>query len=122
MIGSSFPIDLIEELYQKLKEEVYDSGQFFQILDNQEIESFQVRTKSGIAKEGKVFLIDHAATFRCPELRILLRENPKIVERLEYMLKYQGDKDMPEGEEKKVENSELELELDNMELADVSMI
>ena len=52
----------------------------------------------------------------------MLRENPKIVERLEYMLKYQGDKDMPEGEEKKVENSELELELDNMELADVSMI
>ena len=51
-----------------------------------------------IPEKGNVFLIDHAITFRYPELRHVLRENPKIVDRLEYMLKYQVEKKQPEEE------------------------
>ena len=68
-----------------------------------------MRAKEEIAGRGNVFLIDHAITFRYPELRMLLRQNPKIVERLEYMLKYQGEKSLPQEEKEETKSSDLEL-------------
>jgi len=42
-------------------------------------------------------------TFRYPELRKLLKDNPKIVDRLESMLKYQNEKALPEVENETAE-------------------
>ncbi len=88
MVGSDFPSNLIETLYLKLSNEEFDSDQFFQILDNEEIEGFEVRAKTHVPAKGNVFLIDHSLTFRYPELRSILKSNPKMIERLETMLKY----------------------------------
>ena len=92
LIGSEFPPELISSLHLKLTDEAYDGGEFFEIIDNEENETFEVRAKAHVAAKGNLFLIDHALTFRYPELRQSLKANPKIRERLEYMLKYQVEK------------------------------
>lgn len=40
LYGSSFPLDLVEVLYDKLSKEVYDVGEFFQIMDNEPENTF----------------------------------------------------------------------------------
>jgi hypothetical protein len=47
--------------------------------------------------------VDHALTFRYPELRKLLKENPKVIDRLENMLKYHQEKSLPESEKETTE-------------------
>jgi hypothetical protein len=54
-----------------------------------------MRSKSHISSKGNVFVIDHALTFRYPELRQLLKANPNVIERLQNMLKYQDEKVLP---------------------------
>jgi hypothetical protein len=53
-----------------------------EIVDNEEKETFEVKAKVPISAKGNVFLIDHAITFRYPELRMILRQNPSVVDRL----------------------------------------
>lgn len=67
---------------------VYDVGDFFEIIDNEEIDSFEVKAKKDIMAEGNVFVIDHAMTFRYPDFRRLIMENSNLVPRLTEMLKY----------------------------------
>lgn len=76
MIGSDFPISLVEELHDKLTKATYDGGEYFELLDNQDEEVFEVKATKDLAKNNHVFLIDHALTFRFPELRSTLNQNP----------------------------------------------
>ncbi len=59
-----------------------------------------MRAKTHIPAKGNVFVIDHALTFRYPELRTVLKNHQNILDRLENMLKYQDSKTLPvkEGE------------------------
>lgn len=43
LISINFPpkADLIQKLYYKLKDQIFDAGHAFKILDNEELESFQ---------------------------------------------------------------------------------
>jgi hypothetical protein len=68
---------------------VYDGGEYFEIQDNEESEAFEVHSKSHITAKSNVFVIDHALTFRYPELRHLLKTNNNVIERLQNLLKYQ---------------------------------
>jgi hypothetical protein len=43
MVGIGFPpkADLITKLHEKLTKQIFDAGEAFEIVDNEEIESFQ---------------------------------------------------------------------------------
>lgn len=82
MIGSEFPPELIETLYLKLADVSYDGGDCLEVLDNEDAEKFEVRATQPLKANGNVFIIDHAMTFRYPELRKILKENPALVNRL----------------------------------------
>jgi hypothetical protein len=43
MIGMNFPtnVELLKQLYHKLVDQTYDSGQYFQILENEESNTYQ---------------------------------------------------------------------------------
>ena len=53
----------------KLVNEDFDATESFEIADNQETERFEVRAKKHIPMKSNVFLVDHALTFRYPQLR-----------------------------------------------------
>ena len=61
-------------------------------------------------KDTNVFIIDHAISFRYPDLARTLKENPKIVTRLLEMLKYQdGEREFPHQEDLKIQTEETSL-------------
>ncbi len=88
MVGSQFPSKLVQTLHLKLLDGSYDGGDYFQVLDNEDQERFEVRATKDIPAFSNVFIIDHTLTFRYPQLRKILKENPQLQERLENMLKY----------------------------------
>lgn len=88
MVGSQFPSKLVQTLHLKLLDGSYDGGDYFQVLDNEDQERFEVRATLDIPAFSNVFIIDHTLTFRYPQLRKILKENPQLQERLENMLKY----------------------------------
>ena len=45
-----------------------------------------------MSARSNVFLIDHAMTFKYPELRGLLKSNDELINRLTNILKYQEEK------------------------------
>lgn len=67
------PIQLVETLYTKLQKGVYDAGDYLEIMDNEESESFEVKAKSDIKKNSNMFLVDHALTFKYNDLRKALK-------------------------------------------------
>ena len=88
LLASKFPVSLIEQLFQKLKGDTYDAGDFFKIMDNEERETFEVHATRSIKKEENVFLVDHIVSFRYPEFRDALQNNPALLEKVESMTKY----------------------------------
>lgn len=57
-------------------------------MEDEENGTFELRAKKDIPAEGNVFIVDHALTFRYPDLRKLLSENTSLIPRLNEMLKY----------------------------------
>lgn len=82
------PVELVETLYRKLQKGIYDAGQYLQIVDNEEAETYEVKAKSPIKKQSNLFLVDHALTFKYNDLRKALKQNPQLIPRLKAMLKY----------------------------------
>lgn len=65
LFGMNFPKDeLGEKLYFKLKNEIFDSTRFFEVLDNQDENRFMLRAKLDFKKNFEVFLVDHCWTFK----------------------------------------------------------
>ena len=81
MIGSRFPITLVEALYSKLSTATNDIGEYFEIVEDEENGTYQVKAKKDIAEDSNVFIVDHALTFRYPDLRKLLNENTSLISR-----------------------------------------
>ena len=82
MLGSEMPVTLIETLYNKLIKGIYDGGDFLDVTDNEEAEQYEVRAKTDLKARSNIFIIDHALTFRYPDLRKILNENQGILPRL----------------------------------------
>lgn len=69
-------------------------------------------------KHEKIFLIDHALSFRYPDLRKALNDNPKLVSRLLNMLKFLGNK-KPVSENQLIEKKHsLAVEYEFLEIED----
>ncbi|KRX08784.1 hypothetical protein PPERSA_08095 [Pseudocohnilembus persalinus] len=94
LFGWGFPgkKQLLESLHNKLKQQKFDAGEFFQILDNGEEEQYQVKALKDQKQYENVFLIDHAITFRYEELRPALEKNEVLLGRLQNMVKYWNQK------------------------------
>jgi tubulin--tyrosine ligase-like protein 12 len=84
------PLELVETLYNKLQKGIYDAGEYLQIDDNEEVETFEVKAKEEIKKNSHLFLVDHALTFKYNDLRKALKQNPQLITRIKAMLKYSG--------------------------------
>lgn len=128
LYGMNFPKELGEKLFYKLKYEIFDSARFFEVLDNQQEERFQVNAKLNMKKEFEVFLVDHCWTFKIRQFNHFCEKYPNVIDRIYNMLKYSNIKrDIPGLDSKKiipenlVENLSLNadssyLELDNTDL------
>lgn len=94
--ASDVPDHLFKAISHKLNHQIFDAGEFFQLLlidygdeDRGEKEpAFAVATLKDIKAEdpNAVFLIDHALTFKADILRKQLVENPSIISRLSLMI------------------------------------
>lgn len=92
LLASQFPVELIEQLYEKLGNDTYDAGDSFKIMDNNDRETFEVHSTRALKKHADVFLVDHVMTFRYPEFREMLEAKPALLDKIENITKYLGNK------------------------------
>ncbi|CAI4224155.1 unnamed protein product [Auanema sp. JU1783] len=109
-------------LHQKLKEEVFDAGQFFEIVCEQQEDA--TRAWSVIALQDMdpvdddcVFLIDHAWTFKPHEARRQLEAMPELVERMRNILDLNEEEEENNDEGSDDEVTSEKAELDKLEQA-----
>ena len=89
------PENLQRKLFTKLKFQDFDAGQNVQMLLDEENMKMYLRSQKDLKANDDVFLIDHAFTFKQRSLYKTLKENEKLLERLENMLKMQDKIDLP---------------------------
>lgn len=91
LLGSKFPMQLLEQLHNKISNKTYDAGDYFKIFDNPDQDTYEVHATKPIKALEQVFLVDHAISFRYPQLRGLLTSNPAVLERMDSLTKYLGE-------------------------------
>ena len=88
LYGMQFPKELSEKLFVKLKNEIFDTDIFFEILDNQNENRYMLKCKKDIEKNDLVFLIDHCWTYKLRQFNYFCENYPQIIKRSMSMLKY----------------------------------
>ena len=83
-----FPKELEEKLYTKLKYEIYDVANYFEIMDNQDENKYLLRAKKDMKKNEFVCLIDHCWTYKLRKFNYFCENFPNIIKRVTTMLKY----------------------------------
>mmetsp|Transcript_27904 Transcript_27904/g.39321 ORF Transcript_27904/g.39321 Transcript_27904/m.39321 type:complete len:1031 (-) Transcript_27904:63-3155(-) len=74
------PVPLWKVAFEKLANEVFDAGNYFELLYNEE--GYKLRAKVDIAKHSGVFLVDHAWTTDFNHARQQLAQVPSLLQRL----------------------------------------
>lgn len=85
LAASGVPQSLYRLLFEKLSNESFDGGEFFQIEPVEEVEGRQRRlvfASDFMHKESNLFLVDHAWTFRISDAYKQLQEVPGLAERM----------------------------------------
>ena len=85
-----FPKELEEKLYTKLKYEIFDVANYFEIMDNQDENRYLLRAKKDMKKNEFVCLIDHCWTYKLRKFNYFCENFPNIIKRATTMLKYAG--------------------------------
>ena len=85
-----FPKELEEMLYTKLKYEIFDISNYFEIMDNQDENRYLLRSKKNIKKNEFICLIDHCWTYKLRKFNYFCENFPNIIKRATSMLKYAG--------------------------------
>ena len=88
LYGMQFPKELEEKLYTKLKYEIFDAQNYFEIMDNQDENRYLLRATKDIKKNEMVCLIDHCWTFKLRKFNYYCENYPNIIKRATTMLKY----------------------------------
>ena len=90
LYGMQFPKELEEKLYTKLKYEIFDVANYFEIMDNQDENRYLLRAKKNMKKNEFVCLIDHCWTYKLRKFNYFCENFPNIIKRATTMLKYAG--------------------------------
>ena len=90
LYGMQFPKELEEKLYTKLKYEIFDVANYFEIMDNQDENRYLLRAKKNMKKNELVCLIDHCWTYKLRKFNYFCENFPNIIKRATTMLKYAG--------------------------------
>jgi len=126
LFGMNFPGDanLIKQLHHKLEKCEFDAGDYFEVIVNEQTESFEVIAKRDITAGQDVFLVDHAFSFRYPELRTALTQNQHVKDRLSSMLTFADTKrPHPQYPKKPQENKNIPIfEYDSQDIEDPSSL
>ena len=87
--GSGLPTSLYPLLHEKLLHSTFDSGAFFKIIQRESDTGLEVEyllrrlhALQDLAAESQLFLVDHAWTFRLPQMREMLVSNPQLRKRM----------------------------------------
>ncbi|KAL3532696.1 hypothetical protein ACH5RR_006217 [Cinchona calisaya] len=96
LAASGVPQSLHRILFEKLSNETFDGGNFFQIEPVEDVEGRQRRllfTSDFMAKDSNLFLVDHAWTFRLSDAYKQLQEVPGLAERMAALMCVDNDLD-----------------------------
>ena len=107
LVFNNIPKHLYRRLYEKIKNEIFDSGTYFQLCpvddDNEELvksfnpeRPFYVSTLENVRldpekDENAIFLIDHAWTYRIKDARKDLQSIPNLYERMASLMNVNSD-------------------------------
>ncbi|CAF2423162.1 unnamed protein product [Rotaria sp. Silwood2] len=107
LVVNSIPKHFYRRLYEKMKNEIFDSGSYFQLCpvddDDDELERifnpehrYYVSTLENVVldphnDENAIFLIDHAWTYRIKDARSNLMNIPKLYERMALLMNVNAD-------------------------------
>jgi hypothetical protein len=88
------PEPLHRRLFSKLKFNDFDVGQNVSLMLDEENMRMYVRATKDLNANEDVFLVDHAWTFKQRGIYQCLKENEKLRDRLENLLKFQEKRDL----------------------------
>ncbi|KAK6131790.1 hypothetical protein DH2020_034486 [Rehmannia glutinosa] len=92
LAASGLPQPLHRKLFQKLTEETFDGGKYFQVEPVEDGRQRRlVMTADFPGKDSEVFLVDHAWTFRLSDAYKQLQEIPGLVERMASLMCVDAD-------------------------------
>ena len=107
LVFNNIPKHLYRRLYEKMKNEIFDSGSYFQLCpvddDDEELEKpfnperrFYVSTIENVVldpenDENAIFLIDHAWTYRIKDARKNLKTITNLYERMASLMNVNSD-------------------------------
>jgi len=107
LVFNNIPKHLYRRLYEKMKNEIFDSGTYFQLCpvddDDEELvkpynpeRRFYVSTIENVVldpenDENAIFLIDHAWTYRIKDARNDLNSIPNLYERMASLMNINSD-------------------------------
>ena len=75
LLSSGLPPPLYRRLFKKLSEEIFDAGEYVRIEEVEGRRRRLVLDADKLEKEGDVFMIDHAWSFRLSEAREQVEKN-----------------------------------------------
>ena len=116
LYGMQFPKELEEKLYTKLKYEIFDVANYFEIMDNQDENRYLLRAKKNMKKNEFVCLIDHCWTYKLRKFNYFCENFPNIIKRATTMLKYAGIRKPIINTIEEVPESKIKLEQYNNDL------
>ncbi|CAI9100721.1 OLC1v1037881C1 [Oldenlandia corymbosa var. corymbosa] len=108
LAASGIPSSLHRTLFEKLSNDTFDSGDYFQIEPAEDVDGRQRRlvfTSDSMEKDSNLFLVDHAWTFRLSDAYKQLKEVPGLAERMASLMCVdidlnEEDEDLDENETK----------------------
>ena len=117
LYGMQFPKELEEKLYTKLKYEIFDVANYFEIMDNQDENRYLLRAKKNMKKNEFVCLIDHCWTYKLRKFNYFCENFPNIIKRATTMLKYAGIRKPIINTLQEVPEAKIKIEQYNADLA-----
>jgi tubulin--tyrosine ligase-like protein 12 len=90
LINNGVPLTktLVQSLYKKLKNGIFDAGDSFQLVEDPGAKCYGLVAKNEVKHGDELFLVDHCFSFRYRDLRDSLIKNESLRQRLRSMSKF----------------------------------
>ena len=94
LVAMGLPEPLHRRLFSKLKFNDFDINEKVQLIIDEDDDRMYLRATKDMKAEEDVFLVDHAWTFKQRGIYQCLKENEKLMDRMENLLKYAEKRDL----------------------------